>query len=96
MKNLDEMHFVINMDNGKTLGFHSDQEVKYANVASRQEATTMVVYIIRDKRAAIMPPIIIFTNQMQNYPICGMQNNIFSKHLFFLCMSCIFMLNICW
>ena len=28
------MHFVMNMDNGKTLGFCGDQVVKYADVVS--------------------------------------------------------------
>jgi hypothetical protein len=35
IKNMDETHFVMNMDNGKTLGFCGDHVVKYADVVSR-------------------------------------------------------------
>ena len=43
MKNLDETHFMINLDNGQTLGFRGDTSVKYANVVAEGEAMTMVV-----------------------------------------------------
>ena len=45
MENIDETHFSINMDNGKTLGFHGDTIVMYADVVARREAMTMVVKI---------------------------------------------------
>ncbi|KAL3676321.1 hypothetical protein R1sor_026269 [Riccia sorocarpa] len=32
VENIDETHFLINMDNGRTLGFRGDTQVKYANV----------------------------------------------------------------
>ena len=34
MKNLDEIHFVINLDNDKTLGFCGDTTIKYVNIVS--------------------------------------------------------------
>ena len=43
MENLDETHFMVNMDNGKALGFRGDTSVKYADVVARGEAMTMVV-----------------------------------------------------
>ena len=94
IKNVDDMHFVINMDNGRTLGFHGDQAVKYADVASGGEEMTLVVRITRGRRATIKPPINIFTNQTRNYPICRLQDNIPGTHLYFLCMSCMSMLDI--
>ena len=51
MENLDEMHFVVNFDNGQTLGFRRDTTVKYAEVVSSGESMTMVVHI----RAADVP-----------------------------------------
>ena len=89
--NVDETHFVINMDNGRTLGFCGDQAVKYANVVFGGEAMTMVVRVTRGRQATIKPPMIIFTNQTQNYPIRGLQDNILGIHLYFLCMSCMSM-----
>ena len=41
--NADETHFKINYDNGRTLGFMGDEEVKYADVVSSGEWMTMVV-----------------------------------------------------
>ena len=38
MENLDETHFVVNLDNGRTLGFHKDTTVKYAEVVSGGES----------------------------------------------------------
>jgi hypothetical protein len=65
IENVDETHFVMNMDNGKTLRFHGDQAVKYVDEVSGGEAMTMVVRITGGIRAAIMTPMIIFMNQMR-------------------------------
>ncbi|RHY23144.1 hypothetical protein DYB25_007428 [Aphanomyces astaci] len=40
--NMDETHFVINEDNGRTLGFRGDSEVKYADVVSGGVGMTMM------------------------------------------------------
>jgi hypothetical protein len=45
IENIDETHFVINMDNGRTLGFRGDTIVKYADVVSGGDSMTMVVRI---------------------------------------------------
>ena len=41
--NMDETHFVNNCDNGHTLGFCGDTEVKYADVVSGGIGMTMIV-----------------------------------------------------
>ena len=43
--NMDETHFVIICDNGRTLGFREDKEVTYADVVSGGIGMTMMVYI---------------------------------------------------
>ena len=45
MENVDETHFVINMDNGRSLGFRGDSTVKYADVVAGGESMTLVVRI---------------------------------------------------
>ena len=60
MENFDETHFVINMDNGRTLGFKGDTDVKYADVTSGGEAMTMVV---RLNVRGIENPFMIFKNK---------------------------------
>ena len=76
IENVDEMHFVMNVDNRKTLRFCDNQVVKYVDVVSRGEAMTMVIRIIGGIWAAIVTPMIIFTNQMRNYPIHGVEDNV--------------------
>ena len=45
MENVDEIHFVVNLDNGRTLEFRGDTIVKYAEVVSRGDSMTMVIRI---------------------------------------------------
>ena len=43
MENLNKVHFTMNMDNGRALGFQGDTFVKYADVVAGGEAMIMVV-----------------------------------------------------
>ncbi|DBA03199.1 TPA: hypothetical protein N0F65_003919 [Lagenidium giganteum] len=43
--NVDETHFSVDFDTGKTLGFVGETSIKYADVVSRGEGMTMVVRI---------------------------------------------------
>ena len=45
MENIDETHFVVNMDNGRTLGFRSDTSTKYVEVVSGGDSMALVVQI---------------------------------------------------
>ena len=45
IKNINETHFVINVDNGCILGFQEDTIVKYADVVFGGDNMTMVVRI---------------------------------------------------
>ena len=45
MENIDETHFVVNMDNSRTLGFCGDTTIKYAEVVSGGDSMTMVIRI---------------------------------------------------
>ncbi len=76
MENVDETHFVINMDNGRSLGFRGDSTVKYADVVAGGESMTLVVRISGGRRSMIEAPMIIFTNSNRTYPIRGIDDNI--------------------
>ena len=76
MENIDETHFVVNMDNGRTLGFHGDTTVKYADVVSGGDSMTMVIRISGGRRSMIEAPMLIFTNPNSSYPIRGLDDNI--------------------
>lgn len=76
VENVDETHFVINMDNGKTLGFRGDSDVKYADVVSGGIGMTMVVRLTGGPQAIIETPMIIFQNERGHYPIRGVDDNV--------------------
>jgi hypothetical protein len=63
VENADETHFIINMDNGKTLGFRGDDDVKYADVVSGGMGMTMVVRLTGGPGSTICAPFMIFQNQ---------------------------------
>lgn len=48
MENINEIHFIINMDDGKTFGFHGDEECKYIDTVFGEEWITIVICIIED------------------------------------------------
>ena len=74
--NMDETHFVINCDNGRTFGFRGDTEVKYADVGSGGIGITMTVYIAGGSRAQIGAPMTIFQIVSQSYPIDGLSDDV--------------------
>ena len=59
MENIDETHFVVNMDNGRTLGFQSDMSTKYAELISGGDSITLVVRISGGRRSMIKAPMLI-------------------------------------
>ena len=77
IENLDETHFTVNMDNGRTLEFRGDKSVKYVDVVAGGEAMTMVVRISGGRGSSLEAPMIIFTNGNSNYPIRGLEDSIF-------------------
>ncbi|KAI2506922.1 hypothetical protein MHU86_7514 [Fragilaria crotonensis] len=76
IENMDETHFVINVDNGRTLGVRGDNDVKYADVVSGGEGMTMMVRLTGGPTSYIQPPMMIFTNQSRSYPIAAVPDNI--------------------
>lgn len=71
IENIDETHFIVDFDNGKTLGFSGETSIKYADVVSGGEGMTMVVRISGGPSARVHPPLMIFMNAAGNYPIHG-------------------------
>ena len=67
--NMDETHFVINFENGRTLGFRGDQDVKYAENVSGGEGMTMIFHITVGASSRIVTPMLIFQNAKRSYPI---------------------------
>lgn len=61
-ENADETNFVFNMDNGKTLGFKTDKDIKYAGVVSGREPITMIVRVTGGVNARVEVRMINFKN----------------------------------
>ena len=76
MENVNETHFVVNLDNSYTLGFRGDTMLKYAKVISGGNSMTMVIRIYGSRRSMIEMAMLIFTNLGGNYPICGLEDKI--------------------
>ena len=74
--NVDKTHFLVKMDNGKTLGLLGDKTVKYADVVSGGEGMTMVVKIAGGVNAQLELPMMIFQNAQDNYLIRGVPDDI--------------------
>ncbi|DBA02287.1 TPA: hypothetical protein N0F65_006162 [Lagenidium giganteum] len=69
IENIDETHFMIDFHTGKTFGFVDETSIKYADVVSGGEGMPMVVRITGGSQARIMPPMMIFQNATESYPI---------------------------
>ena len=76
VENMDETHFVFNMDNGKTLGFRGSTKVNYADVVSGCDGFTMVLRLRGGVGAKLMQPFLIFKNRDRNYPMANLPDNI--------------------
>ena len=76
VENIDETHFIVNMDDGKTLGFRGDEECKYMDTVSGGEGMTMVLRVTGGPSAAIQPPMLIFQNAARSYPIRNVPDDV--------------------
>ncbi|OWY97242.1 hypothetical protein PHMEG_00032280 [Phytophthora megakarya] len=76
MVNMDETHFIVDMDNGKTLSFKGDEHVSYADVVAGSTGMTMVVLLLGGTSAKIGTPMMIFSNASCSYPIRGVPDKV--------------------
>lgn len=76
IENMDETHFVMNVDNGRNLGIRGDNDVKYANVVSGGECIIMMIRITGGVSSHIEAPKIIFMNKNRSYLIQGLSDDV--------------------
>ncbi|KAE9132223.1 hypothetical protein PF002_g17771 [Phytophthora fragariae] len=69
--NMDESHFVIDLDDGKTLDFRGVAQVKNRSVVSGREGTTMCVLLRGGSNARVECPMLIFKNKKGQLPYPG-------------------------
>lgn len=76
VENKDDTHFIFNMDNGKSLGFKTEEHIKYEDVVSGGYPITMIVRITEGPSAIIETPMVIFKNRNRFYPIRGIHDDV--------------------
>jgi len=76
VENIDETHCKVNLDNGKTLGFRGDNDVKYADVVSDGMGMTLMIRLTGRPHARICNPCVIFQNASESYPIRGVPDDV--------------------
>ena len=64
------------MDNGRTLGFCGDEDIKYVDFVSEGEPITMMVCITGGKHALVEIIMLIFQNAKHSHPIRGVPDNV--------------------
>ncbi|KAE8979212.1 hypothetical protein PR002_g24482 [Phytophthora rubi] len=73
---MDESHFVIDLDDGKTLDLQGSEEVKYRKIVPGREGVTMRVLLTRGTNAKLLCPMFIFKNANSGHPIQGLPDNV--------------------
>lgn len=68
-ENADEIFFLMNMDNRRTIGFKRGEEFKSGDVVSEGEGRTMVVRFSGGRDTSIKNCFMVFKNQDRRYPI---------------------------
>lgn len=67
--NADETHFLINMDNGRTLVYAESHDVKYSGVLSGGDGMTMVLQLSSGRDVRNETPFMVFMKKDRYYPI---------------------------
>ncbi|DAZ96857.1 TPA: hypothetical protein N0F65_008288 [Lagenidium giganteum] len=75
IENINETHFMIDFHTRKALGFVGETFIKYANVVFGCEGMAMVVQITGGSHTRVMPPMMIFQNANESYPIRGVTHD---------------------
>lgn len=74
--NADETNFIINMDNGRTLGFYGETEIKYSDVMWCGEGMKMMVRVSGGRDSKIQRPFMMFMNKDRSFPIRNVPDDI--------------------
>lgn len=74
--NADETHFAFNMDDGRTLRFTIDKDVRYADVTSGTEVMTMLVRMSGGIYVRIEPSFMLIKNKTRNYSMRNVPDNV--------------------
>ena len=65
VSNADETHFVINIDNHRTLGICGEAEIRCSDVVSGAEGMAMIVRISGGRDARIEGPMMVFRTKRE-------------------------------
>ena len=75
METIDETHFIIDMDNGRTLNTRGEQNTRYADVASGTTGMIMIVQVTVGEFCKSRCAMMIFSNIDSSCPIRGVADS---------------------
>lgn len=76
IENANETHFLINVEDGKTLDFCGISEVKYADVGSGDEGFTVIERLSSGRDSKMEAPFNVFKNKDRHYPVRKMSADV--------------------
>lgn len=68
VENTDATHFIFNMDNGRTIGFRGQEDIKCADVVSDDEGIIMIVRVTGGAHDGIAAPCWCFKTKIARTP----------------------------
>lgn len=74
--NMDESHFIFDMDDRRTLAVRGSTSVNYVDVVSGTEGMSMVLLLSGGPNAKLYAPFMIFKNALGSYPITGVPDDV--------------------
>ena len=75
MENIDGTHFIVNMNNRKTLWFRKNIRIFYTKIMSRGYSMKIIIRIFGGRRSIIKAWILILINPNSNYHIHDLDDN---------------------
>ena len=76
VENMDEAHFIFNMNNHRTLGFRGSKKMNYADVVGGCDWFTTVLRLKGGIDAKLMQLFLNFKNRERNYPMMNLPDNV--------------------
>lgn len=75
IETLGVFHFVVNPENGYTMGFIGDNSAKYGDILGGSRGMTMLLRLSGGKESKLMPPFMILDDPLRTYPLQGVPDN---------------------
>lgn len=76
VETLGVFHFIVNAENGYTLGFSGEQDANYSETMNGSRGMTMLLRVSGGKDAKIETPFMILEDAERSYPLVGIPDDV--------------------